>query len=83
MLTTVQGLLDEVRGKFSQVDTCPVQGPRIFFENAGGSLTLNSVVKTTTHYAAIPDNQGRANPASEQAGQMISQAKDDIRTFFN
>lgn len=83
MLTTVEGLLDEVRNKFSQVDTCPVQGPRIFFENAGGSLTLQSVVETSTQYAAIPDNQGRANPASEQAGQVIAQAKDDIRTFFN
>jgi selenocysteine lyase/cysteine desulfurase len=83
MLTTVESLMDEVRDRFCQVDTCPDQGARIFFENAGGALTLKSVVETSARYAAIPDNQGRDNPASREAEQMIMTSKDNIRTFLN
>ena len=37
-------LLSGIRSQFAQIDSCPVQGQRIFFENAGGALTLNSVL---------------------------------------
>ena len=77
------GLIDEIRSKFAHVDTCPVEGPRIFFENAGGALTLNSVVQTTAHYAAIPDNQGRDNPMSKELQRVINKAKQDARVFLN
>ena len=40
MITTVPGLMEGVRDRFAHVDTCPFTGPRIFFENAGGALTL-------------------------------------------
>ena len=50
-------LLQNIRSRFAQIDTCPIQGQRIFFENAGGALTLNKVVETSSEYAAIPDNQ--------------------------
>ena len=83
MHSTVENLMDEVRDRFCLVDSCPDQGARIFFENAGGALTLKSVVETSTQYAAIPDNQGRDNPASHQAGRMIETSKDNIRTFLN
>ncbi len=83
MRSTVESIMDEVRDRFCQVDTCPDQGPRIFFENAGGALTLKSVVETSAQYAAIPDNQGRDNPASQDAGRMIEKSKDNIRTFLN
>ena len=53
------GLIDEIRARFAHVDNCPVQGDRVFFENAGGALTLKSAVVTSTFYSAIPDNQGR------------------------
>ena len=33
-------LMNQIRDRFCHVDTCPYQGPRIFFENAGGALTL-------------------------------------------
>ena len=57
-------LLTEIRSKFAHVDACPFQGPRVFFENAGGALTLKSVIKTSTDYAGYPDNHaGRDNPA--------------------
>ena len=83
MITEKPGLMDEVRGRFAHVDTCPITGPRIFFENAGGALTLKSAVETSATYAAIPDNQGRDNPASKELMRVIDEAKANMRTFFN
>lgn len=76
-------LLADIRARFAHVDTCPFTGPRIFFENAGGALTLNSVVETSARFAAIPDNQGRDNPASHALVEVIAKARADISTFFN
>ena len=76
------GLIGEIRDRFAHVDTCPYQGPRVFFENAGGALTLKSVVERSAELAAIPDNQGRDNPASHELVRIINQAKDDIRSFL-
>ena len=76
-------LLDDIRGQFSQIDTCPVQGSRIFFENAGGALTLNKAVQTSASFAAIPDNQGRDNPGSHELMRVIDKAKQDLRVFMN
>lgn len=75
-------LLSEIRDRFHHVDHCPYQGPRIFFENAGGSLTLKSVVEVNSHLSSIPDNQGRDNPASHELVRIINQAREDMKTFF-
>ncbi len=83
MHTIDPSLLQEVRDRFAQVNECPVQGKRVFFENAGGALTLKSVVETSTQYAAIPDNQGRDNPGSHELVNVINRAKDDLRVFMN
>ena len=45
MTQITESLLDEIRSRFAQVDQCPQQGQSIFFENAGGALTFNSVVE--------------------------------------
>ena len=82
MLATIPGLMDDIRARFAHVDACPFTGPRVFFENAGGALTLNSVVETSAKFAAIPDNQGRANPASHALMEIIETAKTDAKTFF-
>ena len=76
-------LIDAIRARFAHVETCPFQGPRVFFENAGGALTLKSVVDTSSIYAAIPDNQGRDNPASHALVDVINQAKADVGVFMN
>ena len=60
-----------------------MQGQRVFFENAGGALTLNSVVDCSKIYAAIPDNQGRDNPGSHELVRVINKAKADLRVFMN
>ncbi|MGR3570491.1 aminotransferase class V-fold PLP-dependent enzyme [Brevirhabdus sp.] len=76
-------LLSQIRDRFAHVDSDPWQGERIFFENAGGALTLKSVVETSAEFAAIPDNQGRANAASRALVEVIERARDDVRLFFN
>ena len=76
-------LLNDIRNRFAHVDACPFAGSRIFFENAGGALTLNAVVNTSAIFAAIPDNQGRANAAAEALVAIIKQSKADMATFFN
>lgn len=83
MLTLKPGLIDEVRARFAHVDECPFEGPRIFFENAGGALTLKSVVETSARMAAIPDNQGRDNPAAKALMDVIETARQDMRVLFN
>ena len=83
MSQITETLLDDIRSRFAQVDHCPQQGPRVFFENAGGALTLNSVVDTSKAYAAIPDNQGRDNAGSHELVRVINKAKEDMRLFMN
>jgi selenocysteine lyase/cysteine desulfurase len=75
-------LMNQIRDRFCHGDTCPYQGPRIFFENAGGGLTLKSVVEVNTELAGIPDNQGRDNPASHELVRIIAEARDNMRTFL-
>ena len=55
----------------------------MFFENAGGALTLNTVVDTSAKFAATPDNQGRDNAAAHALMSIIKQAKADMATFFS
>ena len=83
MPTISNELLNDILSKFAQIDSCPVQGQRVFFENAGGALTLNRVVDVSRDYAAIPDNQGRDNPGSHELVRVIQKAKDDLRVFMN
>ncbi|BBU57573.1 cysteine desulfurase-like protein [Mameliella alba] len=75
-------LLSEIRGRFAHVEDCPFTGKRVFFENAGGALTLKSVVETSARFAAIPDNQGRDNPASRALVEVIDRARADVRDFL-
>lgn len=75
-------LMNSVRERFDLVDQCPYQGKRIFFENAGGALTLKSVVEKSKEFAAIPDNQGRDNPASHELQNVIKTAKENAHVFF-
>lgn len=83
MITDRPQLMAEIRSRFAHVETCPEAVRRIFFENAGGALTLNSVVETSARYAAIPDNQGRDNEMAKDLVSTIDKAKADMRVFFN
>ena len=68
-------ILTDIRNKFEQIDNCPVQGKRVFFENAGGALTLKSVIECSMKYAAIPENHGRDNDASRELVKIINKSK--------
>ncbi|MET1412169.1 aminotransferase class V-fold PLP-dependent enzyme [Roseibium sp. HPY-6] len=83
MIEDNPALIAAIRDRFAHVDSCPFQGPRIFFENAGGALTLKSVVETSTFYAALPDNPGRFNPAGQGTQKVIDKAKADLAVFMN
>ena len=75
-------LLTQVRERFLHIDVCPFSGKRIFFENAGGSLTLESVVTRGAEVAGIPDNEHRNNPASRAMSAIVAEGLDDLATFF-
>ncbi|MGB7263011.1 MAG: aminotransferase class V-fold PLP-dependent enzyme [Albidovulum sp.] len=82
-ITDKPGLLDQIRDRFAHVEACPFEGPRIFFENAGGALRLKSVIQTSAAYAGYPDNQGRDNPASAALMRAIDIGRADMRLFLN
>lgn len=76
------GLMEAVRARFLHVDECPFEGPRAFFENAGGSLHLRSVAETSALHAGYPDNQGRDNPASRALGEAVERGRADMALFL-
>ncbi len=75
-------LAEQVRDRFHHVDQCPYQGKRAFFENAGGSLTLKSVVERSAELLAMPDNQGRTNVASVELSKIIAQGRADMMVLL-
>ncbi|MCP3987704.1 MAG: aminotransferase class V-fold PLP-dependent enzyme [Actinomycetia bacterium] len=81
-MTFDASLLAEIRDRFHHVAVCPFQGPRVYFENAGGSLTLKAAVARTAELMTIPDNQGRANVASIELMKIIAQGRQDMKTMF-
>ena len=83
MIEDRPGLMEAIRERFAHVETCPFEGPRIFFENAGGALRLKSVIETSAAYAGYADNQGRDNPASRALMAAIDRGRADMRVFLN
>ena len=81
-MTFEDDLLREVRDRFHHADSCPYQGPRAFFENAGGSLTLKAAVARTAELMTLPDNQGRANQASRALGEIVAKGRADMKLLF-
>lgn len=75
-------LLTSIRDRFHHTDVCPIQGPRAFFENAGGSLTLKAAVERTAELMAFPDNQGRTNVASRYLMDVIAQGRADMMVLL-
>jgi selenocysteine lyase/cysteine desulfurase len=74
-------LLEEIRARLMYVDHDPFMGPRIFLENAGGSLRLRSVCEAASRESAIPDNEGRETAASAHVSEVIRRGRDDARRF--
>ena len=83
MIKKNENLIKEIRDRFENVGKCSEGGERIFFENAGGSLTLKKVISTSSKFSALPDNQGRNNEASNEVSRVIHKGKDDLSDFLN
>jgi selenocysteine lyase/cysteine desulfurase len=75
-------LLAEIRGRFHHVDRCPYTGPRIFFENGGGSLKLKAALSRGAEVAALPDQEARDNDASRALTTIIDKGLEDLRLLF-
>jgi selenocysteine lyase/cysteine desulfurase len=76
-------LLAQVRERFHHVDRCPVTGrPRIFLESGGGSLKLKAAIAASAEVSALPDQEGRDNPASQHLSALIGRAREDLHLLF-
>lgn len=72
----------DIRERFYHVDRCPFTGKRIFFENAGGSLTLKAVIERGAEIASIPDNEHRNNAASHAISKVVIEGRQALATLF-
>lgn len=75
-------LLKGIRNKFFYVDSDPYYRNRIYFENAGGTLTLKSVVKLTSEATALPDSHYRQTIAAKHLEEMVIKGKEDIKLLL-
>ena len=72
-------LLEEIRNRFAYVDRDPLNGRRIYLENAGGSLALRSAVGVASEVSSLPDNAGRMNKSSQYIDWVLRKGLDDVR----
>lgn len=77
-----KGLLKAIRSKFEFVDSDPYIGPRIFFENAGGSLRLKSVIESVVKDIGVPDAQSRPNPSAKHLSEIYNQGIESTRVLL-
>lgn len=76
-------LLGQVRSRFAYVEEDPYQGKRIFFENAGGSLMLQSAQAAVRDLAGLPDNIGRQTRTSVYLEGVLEKGLHDASMFLN
>lgn len=75
--------LQKARDSFYLLDKNPDGTPRIFFENAGGSLRLKSAIDTYHELDMIPDCDGRKHDLAVYLKHLVKRAEDDVRLIFN
>ena len=73
----------QIRDRFCNVDSDPILGDRIYFENAGGSLTLKSAVETSSFFDGLPDNAGRLHASSQHVSHTIADGREAVAAFLN
>jgi len=72
-----------IRDRFLYIDSDPFSGTRVYLENAGGGLTLKSVMDAHLPVAALPDNAGRNNSSSREVERAIRDGRRDVALFLN
>lgn len=70
-----------IRSKFYNVDSDDY-GPRIFFENSGGSLRLKSCIENAMKIDAHPDCGGRRQKQADVQESYVKQGYEDIYTML-
>lgn len=74
-------LLKEIRDQIEYVDHDPA-GKRIYFENAGGALTLKSCCTIADTANAVPDFPNRPTPGAKPLQDMITKGIEDAKLVF-
>lgn len=76
-------LQKQIRGKFCHVDSDPDIGPRLFFENAGGSLRLQKVLDVHSKIDSLPDCPERIHERALMLIDIQNAGLSDVRIIFN
>lgn len=76
-----QELLDQVRDRFANIDSDSF-GPRVFFENSGGSLRLKACAETALNIDTHPDCPGRHQKQADVQGSIVEKGYKDIYMMF-
>ncbi|WP_339229736.1 aminotransferase class V-fold PLP-dependent enzyme [Oceanobacillus sp. FSL K6-2867] len=72
-----------VASRFLYLNQDSYENNRLFFENAGGSLRLESVVDAQARLTALPDCPERTHDTALDIRKIIDQGIQDIRLFLN
>lgn len=75
-------LIKEIRSQFQNIDSDPITGERIYFENAGGTLKLKSIFPVIDLFTRLPDNAGRRNKTSKEIDRILTKGRDDVALFL-
>lgn len=73
----------KIRKEFSYLSEDFNGNKRLFFENAGGSLRLNSVVDAQAKISALPDSPERSHDIAKSIQKIIDKGKNDINLLIN
>lgn len=76
-------LQSEIRERFLLVDNDAQGKPRLYFENAGGSLRLKFALDAFVRTDQMPDSSGRTHETANLLKQILRQGADDVRLLLN
>ncbi len=78
-----QELQSKIKKEFAYLDEDFNGDKRLFFENAGGALRLNSVVEEHARISALPDSPERSHSIAKDIQKIIDDGKNDINLLIN
>lgn len=76
-------LQNEIRDRFMLIENDAQGKPRLYFENAGGSLRLKAALDTLVRTDQMPDSSGRIHETAKLLKQIQRQGVEDVRLIFN
>lgn len=75
--------ISAIRDKFCRIDVDADGSERLFFENAGGSLRLKSVVEISDELNRYPDCYARNHKSSLMLHEYEERGREDLRLLLN